>query len=59
MHLYKYSVSVGQSVTAGQQIGQMGNSGRSFGTHLHIGVFIGFPYRGGKSVDPCRSIFSC
>ncbi|WP_232531729.1 M23 family metallopeptidase [Microbacterium halophytorum] len=30
------AVQVGQTVTAGQQIGQVGNTGHSFGSHLHI-----------------------
>jgi len=59
MHLDKYTVSVGQTLTAGQQLGTMGNSGRSTGTHLHIGVYVGYPYRGGQVLDPCASIFSC
>lgn len=59
MHLAKYTVSVGQNVSKGQQVGTMGNSGRSTGTHLHLGVFKGYPYRGGTVLDPCNSIFKC
>ena len=59
MHLAKYTVSVGQTVSRGQQVGAMGNSGFSTGTHLHLGVSIGYPYQGGKFVNPCGSIFSC
>jgi hypothetical protein len=32
------SVAVGDRVTSGQQIGQLGNSGRSFAPHLHFHV---------------------
>lgn len=59
MHLAKYTVNVGQTVARGQQVGTMGNSGFSTGTHLHLGVSIGYPYQGGKFVNPCGSIFSC
>jgi hypothetical protein len=34
-HLERTSVSVGQRVSKGQVIGRMGNSGNSFGAHLH------------------------
>lgn len=54
MHLAKILVKQGQQVTKEQKIGLMGSTGRSSGTHLHLGVF-----QGGTAVDPCKSIFSC
>ena len=60
MHLSQMpSVSNGQTVSRGSQVGKMGNSGFSTGTHLHIGVYKGYPYRGGVSLDPCKSVFAC
>ncbi len=34
------SVVVGQSVTVGQKLGLVGNTGASTGAHLHLGIFI-------------------
>ncbi len=37
-HLNEIYVTKGQAVTQGQSIGQMGNTGNSTGTHLHIEI---------------------
>ena len=37
-HMDTMSVTVGQPVTQGQQIGTVGNQGASFGAHLHFNV---------------------
>jgi murein DD-endopeptidase MepM/ murein hydrolase activator NlpD len=42
---------VGQKVSRGERIGDMGNSGRSTGTHLHYEVRIG-----GNAVNPMTFI---
>ncbi len=50
-HLAKIRVKVGQRVSRGDRIGDMGNSGRSTGTHLHYEVRVG-----GKPVNPMTYI---
>lgn len=62
MHLHSVTVSEGQTVSRGQKIGTMGNSGFVVpsptpsspyaGTHLHYGVYIGAPDAGGYTVNP-------
>lgn len=37
-HMSRLDVSAGQAVSQGQQLGQMGSTGRSTGTHLHFEV---------------------
>lgn len=53
MHLASMSVSVGQTVKAGDRIGTMGNTGGDYAIHLHYelspdGVF----HSGGNTVNP-------
>lgn len=50
-HLSQIRVEVGQRVSRGDRIGDMGNSGRSTGTHLHYEVRIG-----GAAVNPMTFI---
>jgi murein DD-endopeptidase MepM/ murein hydrolase activator NlpD len=59
MHLSKVLVKEGQKVSKHDLIGLMGCTGRCYGAHLHLGVYLGHPYEGGVSVDPCKTIFSC
>lgn len=39
-HMSKYKVRVGQRVTRGQVIGEVGNTGKSTGPHLHYEVIV-------------------
>ncbi len=47
MHHSALCVSAGQTVSAGQQIGYVGNTGNSFGAHLHFQVELN-----GSAVNP-------
>lgn len=46
-HLSKIMVNVGQQIDIGQQIGNIGSTGRSTGPHLHYEV-----HRNGKQINP-------
>ena len=59
MHLASIGVSAGQTLSRGAVVGTMGSTGFSTGTHLHLGVSVGYPYQGGTFINPCGSIFSC
>ncbi len=50
-HLHRIMVKRGEKVEFGQKIGQLGNSGRSTGPHLHYEVIFN-----GKPKDPMRFI---
>ncbi|MEU9299820.1 M23 family metallopeptidase [Streptomyces sp. NPDC048269] len=49
-HMSSLSVSAGQQVTAGQQIGLSGSTGNSSGPHLHFEARTGADY--GSDIDP-------
>ncbi len=50
-HLRRLNVKKGQKVKIGQMIGQLGNSGRSTGAHLHYEILVD-----GKPVNPIKFI---
>ncbi|MFT4738111.1 MAG: murein DD-endopeptidase MepM/ murein hydrolase activator NlpD [Cyclobacteriaceae bacterium] len=50
-HLDGYAVEMGQTVTRGDTIAYVGNTGKSRGPHLHYEV-----WKDGKRVDPARYI---
>lgn len=52
-HLNRWNVSQGQWVNQRQKIGEVGNTGRSTGPHLHFSIFLH-----GDAVDPGRYLLS-
>lgn len=46
-HLQKATVKQGDTVSAGQQVGVIGSTGKSSGPHLHLRV-----HKNGQSIDP-------
>ena len=51
-HMSAISVGYGQSVSAGQQVGRIGQSGDATGPHLHFEVWRGPVWNGGTRVNP-------
>lgn len=57
-HLNSINVTLSEFISQGQQLGGMGNTGRSTGTHVHFEVHVG-PWNGSRSnaVDPAQYIW--
>lgn len=53
-HCSKLYVKKGQTVSKGQAIAAVGQTGRAYGNHLHFGVFVGIPYTQGRGLNPLQ-----
>jgi len=51
-HLNKWYVSEGEWVAQKQEIGEVGNTGRSTGPHLHFSI-----YHNGDALDPGKYLY--
>ena len=52
-HMQRVTVSAGTIVYTGDVIGAMGHTGNAQGTHLHFGMWYGYPFRS-SSFNPCN-----
>ena len=53
-HMSGVTVSAGQSVSGGKQVGRIGQSGNATGPHLHFEVWKGPIWNGGTRINPLR-----
>ncbi len=53
-HMSALTVGTGQTVSRGQQVGRIGQTGNATGPHLHFEVWIGPIWSGGTRVNPLR-----
>lgn len=59
MHLQSRSpLRKGEKVVVGQFVGPVGDTGRATGCHLHFEIWKGKWYRGGRALNPLRSLQS-
>lgn len=58
MHLQAGSIRIqqGQRVKTGKRIANVGNTGASFGAHLHFEIWRGPWWGGGEPIDPYRAL---
>lgn len=54
LHLSRFCVVDGQQVVPGQEIGKVGNTGKSTGCHLHFGVY---PLDSNEPIDPLLILY--
>jgi murein DD-endopeptidase MepM/ murein hydrolase activator NlpD len=56
MHLRKPGLPKGTKVKGGQWVGGVGDTGNASGCHVHFEIWKGKWWRGGKPIDPMRSL---